>query len=273
MKLREQAAGRFWMTEQAYEYQGLLASTWDLLRGDTSQWPDRVFYREVIRQAGEPALDVGCGTGRLLLDYMADGVDVDGVDNSPEMLALCGQKAEKLGLKPNLYEQEMASLALPRRYRTIIVPSCSFQLVTDKEEAVEAISRFYEHLEAGGALAISFFRISWDEGAVLETNWELLAEVTRPEDGAVVRKWSSFRYEVTAQLQHTRDRYEVWLKDEKIAFEERERSPAVRFYTQAQVRQLFAEVGFVDVQIYRGSEWELASVKDGRFTAVGKRPL
>jgi SAM-dependent methyltransferase len=78
------------MTEQAYEYQGLLASTWDLLRGDTSQWPDRVFYREVIRQAGEPALDVGCGTGRLLLDYMADGVDVDGVDNSPEMLALCG---------------------------------------------------------------------------------------------------------------------------------------------------------------------------------------
>jgi ubiquinone/menaquinone biosynthesis C-methylase UbiE len=106
------------MTEQAYEYQGLLASTWDLLRGDTSQWPDRVFYREVIRQAGEPALDVGCGTGRLLLDYMADGVDVDGVDNSPEMLALCGQKAEKLRLKPNLYEQEMASLALPRRHES-----------------------------------------------------------------------------------------------------------------------------------------------------------
>jgi ubiquinone/menaquinone biosynthesis C-methylase UbiE len=198
---------------------------------------------------------------------------VDGVDNSPEMLALCGQKAEKLRLKPNLYEQEMASLALPRRYRTIIVPSCSFQLVTDKGEAVEAMSRFYEHLEAGGALAISFFCISWDEGAVLETDWELLAEVTRPDDGAVVRKWSSFRYEVAAQLQHTRDRYEVWLKDEKIAFEERERSPAVRFYTQAQVRQLFAEVGFVDVQIYRGSQWELASVKDGRFTAVGKRPL
>lgn len=30
-----------------------------------------------------------CGTGRLLLDYLAQGIDIDGVDNSPEMLALC----------------------------------------------------------------------------------------------------------------------------------------------------------------------------------------
>jgi len=39
----------------------------------------------VIAQAGQPVLDVGCGTGRLLLDYMQQGIDVDGMDNSPEM--------------------------------------------------------------------------------------------------------------------------------------------------------------------------------------------
>jgi SAM-dependent methyltransferase len=81
-----------------YEYRGLKAQAWDLLRGDYSSWPDRPFYLAAIRQFGEPALDVGCGTGRLLLDYLAQGVDCDGVDNSPEMLALCRQKAAQLGL-------------------------------------------------------------------------------------------------------------------------------------------------------------------------------
>ena len=72
----------------AYEYHGLMAEAWDLLRGDTSGWEDRPFYLELIRRFGEPALDVGCGTGRLLLDYLAEGIEIDGLDVSPDMLAL-----------------------------------------------------------------------------------------------------------------------------------------------------------------------------------------
>ncbi|HZG65094.1 MAG TPA: class I SAM-dependent methyltransferase, partial [Herpetosiphonaceae bacterium] len=110
------------MESSDYEYRGLMAQAWDLLRGDTSQWPDRFFYLDAIGRFGLPVLDVGCGTGRLLLDYLAQGIDVDGVDNSPEMLALCRAKAATLALTPTLHEQTMETLALPRRYRTIIVP-------------------------------------------------------------------------------------------------------------------------------------------------------
>src|SRR5215210_49040 len=135
------------MSEQtsapAYEYHGLMAETWDLFRGDTSGWPDRAFYREAIARYGEPALDVGCGTGRLLLDYLSTGIDIDGVDNSPEMLARCRKKAREMDLQPRLFEQSMERLDLPRTYRTIIVPSSSFLLIIDLEDAAEAMRRFF----------------------------------------------------------------------------------------------------------------------------------
>src|SRR5580658_6812239 len=137
-----------------YEYRGLMAEAWDLLRGDYGAWPDRPFYRAIIERQGGPALDVGCGTGRLLLDYLAAGLDVDGVDNSPEMLALCREKAGAAGMDVDgrLFEQSMEGLALPRRYATIFVPSLSFQLLTDLDAARQALERFRDHLAPGGLL-------------------------------------------------------------------------------------------------------------------------
>src|SRR5579864_6487150 len=107
------------MSAEDYEYRGLIAQAWDLLRGDTSHWEDRPFYRDIIHASGQPALDIGCGTGRLLLDYLADGIDIDGVDCSPEMLEIFRQKAQKRGLHPTLFQQSMEALDLPRSYRTI----------------------------------------------------------------------------------------------------------------------------------------------------------
>ncbi len=52
----------------------------------------------------------------------ACGLDVDGCDISPDMLALASERAVREGLDPpNLYAQAMHELDLPRRYRTIIV--------------------------------------------------------------------------------------------------------------------------------------------------------
>jgi ubiquinone/menaquinone biosynthesis C-methylase UbiE len=145
------------MSKPEYEYHGLMAQTWDLFRGDTSKWEDRNFYLEIIHETGQPVLDVGCGTGRLLLDYLSNGVDIDGVDISPEMLNRCKQKAEALGLKPTLYESSMGTMSLPRHYRTIIVPSSSFQLVLDSMQAHKAMRNLFTHLLHGGTLVMPFY--------------------------------------------------------------------------------------------------------------------
>ncbi len=142
------------MPEAGYEYYGLTAQTWDLFRGDTSGWEDRRFYLDIIHDSGQPVLDVGCGTGRLLVDYLGLGIDIEGVDISPEMLELCRKKAQSAGLTATLYEGSMSTMALPCKYQTIIVPSSSFQLIIEPDQAQGAIKNLYHHLLPGGTLVM-----------------------------------------------------------------------------------------------------------------------
>jgi ubiquinone/menaquinone biosynthesis C-methylase UbiE len=267
------------MSTEDYEYRGLIAQAWDLLRGDTSNWADRPFFRDIIRASGQPALDIGCGTGRLLLDYLADGIDIDGVDVSPEMLEICRQKAQKLGLHPTLYQQHMEALDLPRSYRTIIVPSSSFQLITDLRDAAEAMQRFWSHLEPKGTLVMPFMiPLDWPAtGLIVAVDWELVAEQVRPEDGLLIRRWTRATYDIEHQLEHTEDRYEVIREGQIIETEHHSRSPATRWYTPAQAIKLYEDAGFTTIRILKGFTHELASpsdsiAKDTVFTVLGQRP-
>ena len=262
------------MGQADYEYTGLKATTWDLLRGDTSRWPDRAFYREVILASGQPALDVGCGTGRLLLPYLDEGLDIDGVDLSPEMLALCHAQADGRELHPKLYQQAMEALALPRRYRTIFVPSSSFQLLTDPTDAAAAMRRFFDHLVPGGMLAMPFMLIGprGSEGATAVEDWQLVRERVRPEDGGLVRHWSRSRYDLAAQLEHTEERYEVVRDGVLVASEQHARSPATRWYTQDQAAALYRQAGCVDLRLLSGFTFQPATARDTLFTILGTRP-
>jgi ubiquinone/menaquinone biosynthesis C-methylase UbiE len=262
------------MGQADYEYTGSIARYWDLLRGDTSGWSDRFFYKDVILKSGQPVLDVGCGTGRLLLDYLADGIDIDGVDNSPEMLALCREKARPLGLQPRLFQQTMETLDLPRKYRTIIVPSSSFQLVTDLDAAAEALRRFFEHLEPGGTLVMPFMLLELGQatGNIVAVDWRIAGERARPEDGALVRRWSRSTYDIAHQFEHSEDRYEVIRDGEVIASEHYARSPALRWYTQAQAADLYRAAGFTNIHLTKGFSHEPASAEDMLFSVFGTRP-
>jgi SAM-dependent methyltransferase len=229
-----------------YEYRGMMAAAWDLLRGDTADWEDRPFFLAAIREFGQPALDVGCGTGRLLLDYLLQGVDVDGVDNSPEMLALCREKSAALGLNPRLALQEMQDLDLPRRFRTICVPSSSFQLVLDPADTAQAMRRFHDHLEPGGALLMPFIVMGRPSTSLAET-WT--KEATRPEDGSIIRRKAWSRYDPETGLEETRDDYELIRDGKVVATEHHERSPATRNYTLDQARSLYEAAGFAVTRV------------------------
>lgn len=257
------------MSTPNYEYFGMTAEFWDLFRGDTSTWEDRFFFLDVVKKFGQPVLDVGCGTGRILLDFMSQGIDIDGVDNSPDMLALLRQKAEKMDLHPTVYQQEMTALSLPRMYQTILVPSSSFQLLLDAASPLLAMRCFYEQLLPGGALAMPFMTI-WKEGEPLEG--EHSREVIRPEDGATIRRWSHSRFDPDTGLEHTIDRYEIVRDGQVVQSEEHRQSPATRSYTQAEAAALYEQAGFEHIQVLSEFTFEQVKATDTLFSIIGFKP-
>lgn len=253
-----------------YEYYGLMAETWDLIRGDTSGWQDRAFFLEAVARFGQPVLDVGCGTGRLVLDFVAQGIDCDGVDNSPDMLAVARRKAGQPGVAARLHQQSVVEMVLPRQYQTVLVPSSSFQLLVDAGDARRAMNRLHDHLRPGGALVMPFMRL-WQPGESLEKEWAMTGETLRPEDGATVRRWSRSWFEPDTGLEHTEDRYDVVVDGVVVQSEAHRQSPATRDYAPEEVRGLYATAGLEDVRLYRAFTWQPAEAEDRLFVAIGRR--
>jgi ubiquinone/menaquinone biosynthesis C-methylase UbiE len=259
-----------------YEYRGLIAEAWDVLRADAPNWPDVAFYRKAVHASGPPVLDVGCATGRLVLAYLEEGIDTDAVDVSPEMLAIVRRTAAERGVDVTgrLYHQRMETLALPRRYGTILVSSSTFQLLTDPAQAAEGLRRFYAHLEPGGTLVMSLMLL-WTQpppAPRFTTEWSAWREAVRASDGAIFRRRSRSTFDMVQQLESTEDEYELVRHGRVVAAEGHVRSPATRWYTQEQAVALLREAGFNAVRLTSGFTLRPVTSDDTLFCAFATRP-
>lgn len=207
-------------------------------------------------------LDVGCGTGRLLLPWLADGLDVDGVDISPDMLRECRKRARSLGLKPRLRRQAMEELHMGRRYGTIVVPSSSFQLLTSEASARLAMAAFHRHLEPGGGLVMPFIVLVAGESEVLER---------RMPDGSVIRRRYKSWYNPKTRLERTVMVFEIIVDGKIVASETHRRNPAVRGYTVKQGVKMFEEAGFKVEKVASGFKSSRFREGDTVFTVIGRR--
>src|SRR4051812_22624873 len=101
-------------------HHGLMARWWtEFNRPADGDDPELAFYRAMVIAGNGPALDVGCGTGRILIPLVQEGLAVDGTDISADMVDGCREIASGLGLHPHLQVQAANDLDMGRTYRTI----------------------------------------------------------------------------------------------------------------------------------------------------------
>ena len=225
-------------------YRGLMASSWNFIRGDSSNWTDTAFYREIIRDNGEPALDVGCGTGRILLQFLEDGMDVEGLDNAPEMLDICERDAAGRGLRPTLHCQSIESVSIDRRFRTIFVASTSLCYVPTREHVSTTLRRFFDHLEPGGKVVLSAGIAPSDLNPEPE-QWQLDFEQIRPNDGATVQWWGKVGYDQRADVIRDKSRLHVVVDDRVVETEYFEESRLALTTEEYEVG--LERAGFIDI--------------------------
>lgn len=111
---------------------------------------DRDWYSRRALAHGGPVLELGVGTGRMMFALAALGLEVDGLDSSPEMLAFARRRARERALAVRLVEADFRSFELGRCYRTILAPvNALMHLLTD-EDLGRALDQVVRHLAPGG---------------------------------------------------------------------------------------------------------------------------
>lgn len=242
-------------TPQTWHY-GLVAEWWAAFNTDG---PEIEYFGRFV-EAGQPALDAGCGTGRLLLPWLRAGWDVDGSDVSADMIAHCRERARAEGLEPTLLVQPLHELEPPRRYRTVV--ACGvIGLGSTRAQDEEALRRFHRALEPGGNLLLDnevpyskAHRWSlWhrEQRRALPEPWAAGGERRRAADGSEY----DLRGRVLAldPLDQTlvyELRADKWVEGEHVASEEH--SLTMRMYFRDELVLMLRNAGFREVRVRGG---------------------
>jgi len=118
---------------------------------------DVAFYREVAGDADGPVLELGCGTGRISLELLADGVDVDGLDASPAALSVLRERAAERGLDPSVREGDMTDFGTDRAYDLVICPFNTIQHARTVDEQAATLRSVHGALAPGGRFVFDTF--------------------------------------------------------------------------------------------------------------------
>ena len=120
-----------------YEEQDFIAGFYDSIYEHRVTW-DIEFYIEYSKKAGGRTLELGCGTGRILIPVALSGYEITGLDHSPYMLKRCQEKLDKqpkeVQERVRLIQGDMTNFDTGETYSLVTVPLRTFQHLISVEE-------------------------------------------------------------------------------------------------------------------------------------------
>ena len=127
---------------------------------------DVAFYVDEARRARGPVLEIGCGTGRVLLPVArATEQAIVGLDGSARMLERCRAKLdtepESVRRRVTLHEGDVRDFALGRTFSLVTAPFRIMQHVVTIDDQLRCLAAVARHLEPGGRLVFDVFNPSF----------------------------------------------------------------------------------------------------------------
>lgn len=127
---------------------------------------DVSFFVEAARESGGPVLEVGCGTGRVLIPTARAGFEIVGLDLSPSMLGVCrlrvADEPPEVQSRISLVEGDMRRFDLGRVFPLVTLPFRPFLHLLTVEDQLACLGAISAHLQVGGRVVIDLFNPSLD---------------------------------------------------------------------------------------------------------------
>lgn len=194
---------------------------------------------------GNPVLELGCGTGRLLLPLALAGCQVTGVDISPGLLDVARTKvaAAQMGRRVRLEEGDLRTFDLGQKnFAFAFCTSNTLMHLADSADQMAALKNAHTHLRAGGLLLLDLFNPDVNRLATVSGLQELADQWYDPLHKVTVTKWSVRTVDWAEQLQETLFIYEEtgddgWTRRTLCPF-------LLRFLWPHELEMMLASAGF-----------------------------
>jgi SAM-dependent methyltransferase len=119
------------------------------------------FFVDYSRNSGGRTLELGCGTGRVLIPTAAAGYEITGLDLSLHMLKICREKLsrqpEEVQERIKLIQGNMTDFDTGETYSLVTTPFRPFQHLITVEEQKACLNCTSRHLVHGGLLILDLF--------------------------------------------------------------------------------------------------------------------
>lgn len=209
---------------------------------------DISFYKNKLKGIQGPILEAGVGTGRMMIPLLESGFQVEGIDSSKAMLAVCQKACDERKKAPKLEQKDLLHLQANNYYEAIIMPTGSFMLL---EEAAQVLKRFYQALQKGGRLIFDLepFR-TFDLGA---QNTSVLAI---SETEGIVLTSTHLAHDPINQFTQTLLKYEYFVDGEFNASELQ--NFKLYYYGLREITMMLEAVGFTSIEVIADYDEEKA---------------
>lgn len=123
--------------------------------------PDTAFYVAEARRSGGRVLELGCGTGRILLPIAREGIAITGLDGSREMLARCEERLaaepEEARARVTLHLADVRDFDLGTTFDLVTAPFRIVQHLLTIDDQLAFLACVARHLAPGGRLVFDVF--------------------------------------------------------------------------------------------------------------------
>lgn len=232
-----------------------IAGLYDLV-GPYRDRPDADFYVEAAVASGGPVLELGSGTGRVLIPTARAGVEVVGVDLSPAMLEVCRTRllaeAPEVRARVRLIRDDIRTFELGERYRLITLPFRPFQHLTTVDDQLACLASVRRHLAEDGRLVFDLFNPSLE--ALVRDDLGREAgeepEVVSPDGRRLIRRHRILARDFVNQITHVELIYLLTHPDGRQ--ERLVHAFAMRYLFRFETEHLLARAGFEVDSLYGG---------------------